>query len=360
MHTLQVSRRVLISELSASRTNKVTNLRVTVLCVDCRIVVLKDGQIAEQGTFKELLEADGVFATMWAEHVQQAPAPSGPDPSVAGYEIEVADAEAISGSGVIAESPGAATASLPPAPSVRAPSLRAPTASIHAESVAPPVPTKDDNDPISFPTSDAEVEPIPPAPVAFPTSDDKDKPAQAPAPVSFPASDDANSASSHPRPAIPGHIHSASVTFDTSTTPPRASTPDPTGSPKAEPTEGKRKRISSQNFQRMARRISLSTPRKGTGIPSIPGIANIANVLKRDGSVKGESKDKGGEAKSGEAGVQDADVVSATGSGSGLRSGGNSARNSGELSRQSDKDKEREEKKKRRRSFMQIGSGGST
>lgn len=310
-------------------------------CTDYRILVLKDGQIAEQGTFKELLEADGVFATMWAEHNQQVSAATGPDPSTTGYDVEVVDAEAISGSAVIAESPRAATASLPPAASVRAP-----TASIHAESVAPSVPTKDTNDPISFPISDAEVEHTPPAPVTFPTSDD-DKTTQAPAPVSFPTSDDANSVSSHPRPAIPGHIHGASVTFDTTTTPPRASTPDPTGSPKSEPTDGKRKRISSQNFQRIARRISLSTPRKGTGIP---GIANIANVLKRDTSLKGESKDKGGEAKSGETGAQDADVVSATGS------GGNSARNSGELSRQSDKDKEREEKKKRRRSFMQIGS----
>ena len=209
-----------------------------------RIIVLKDGQIAEQGTFKELLEADSVFATMWAEHTQQAPA-TGSASSAIGYDVEVADAEAVSGSGVIAESPRVATASLPPAASVRSPSVRAPAASIRAESTAPTA--KDNNDPVAFPTSDAEVEPTPsPAPVAFPTSDNTS--AQAPAPVSFPTSDDTHSVSSQPRPAIPGHVHGASVTFDTTTTPPRASTPDPTGTPKSEPADGKRKRISSQNF----------------------------------------------------------------------------------------------------------------
>ena len=79
----------------------------------------------------------------------------------------------------------------------------------------------------------------------------------------------------------------------------------------------------------------MSTPQKGSGIP---GIANIANVLKRDSSLKGESKDKGG----GELNAKDADVVSATGSGSGLTSGEKIARNSGEINRQGEKDKERE------------------
>ncbi|KAL4080195.1 hypothetical protein V8B97DRAFT_1930805 [Scleroderma yunnanense] len=313
-----------------------------------QIIVLRDGRVAEQGTFKELLEANGVFATMWAEHIQETSAPAGSAPSAAGYDVEVVDAEAVSGSGVMAESPRATSASLHPAESVRAPSLHAPTASIRAESIAPAVPAKDSSGPITFPTSESEVEPAPSAaPVVFPTSDETTT--QVPAPVTFPTSDDTRSISSQPRPAIPGHVQGASVTFDTTTTPPRASTPDPFGTPNSEPADGKRKRISSQNFQRVARRISLSMPRKGSGIPGIPGIANIANVLKRDSSLKGESKDR-----SGESSVKDTDVGSGTGS------GGNSARNSGEITRQSDKDKEREEKKKRRKSFMQIGSSGST
>ncbi|KAI6000744.1 hypothetical protein EDD15DRAFT_1791311 [Pisolithus albus] len=294
-----------------------------------QIIVLKDGEIVEQGAFDELVGANGVFASMWAEYVQSTSA--------------------------LADSPRPATTSLRPTDSVRAPSFRAPAASIRAESTAPIVPPKDNTVPVSFPTSGAEEDlATAPTPVAFPTSGDPSS--QTGGPVAFPVSDDARSVASQPRAAIPGHVQGASVTFDTTTTPPRSGTPDPSGTPNADATEGKRKRISSQNFQRLARRISLSTPRKGAGIP---GIANIANVLKRDSSFKADNKDKD-EAKTGESSSKDADVASATGSGSGLASGADSARNSGEISRQAEKDKEREEKKKRRRSFMQFGSGGST
>lgn len=326
-----------------------TNLGRIQECVD-QIIVLKDGGIVEQGAFDELVAANGVFASMWAEYAQSTSALAGPPP--VGYDAEAVGTE---GDGVVADSPRPATASLRPTDSVRAPSFRAPAASIRAESTAPIVPPKDNTVPVSFPTSGAEEDlATAPTPVAFPTSGDPSS--QTPGPVAFPVSDDARSVASQPRPAIPGHVQGASVTFDTTTTPPRPGTPDPSGTPNADATEGKRKRISSQNFQRLARRISLSTPRKGAGIP---GIANIANVLKRDSSFKADNKDKD-EAKTGESSSKDADVASATGSGSGLASGADSARNSGEISRQAEKDKEREEKKKRRRSFMQFGSSGST
>ena len=58
------------------------------------------------------------------------------------------------------------------------------------------------------------------------------------------------------------------VTFGISSPPSRTGTPGPED-------EGKRKRISSQNFQRLARRISLSTRRQGSMssiIPNIPGL----------------------------------------------------------------------------------------
>ncbi|KAG1716106.1 hypothetical protein ID866_1078 [Astraeus odoratus] len=311
-----------------------------------QIIVLKDGQISEHGTFKELLEANGVFASMWTERMSP---PDVSAPSAAGYDVEAAGAQAVSGSGAVADSPHAITASLRPADSVRTPSIRAPTASVRAESIAPAVPAKDADatGPISFPTSEPEDAPAP-APVAFPTSDE----GSPPAPIAFPTSDDTRSVSSQPRHPIPGHVQSNSVTFDTTSTPPRSDTPDPSGTPNAESTDGKRKRISSQNFQRIARRISLSTQRKGANIPAI---ANIANVLRRESSTKDKS-----ESKSGEPAVKDADAASGTGSGSGVASGGNSARNSGEVSRQAEKDKEREEKKKKRKSFMGIGSSGST
>ncbi|KAJ2937028.1 hypothetical protein H1R20_g54, partial [Candolleomyces eurysporus] len=67
------------------------------------ILVLKDGQIAEQGTHKELLALDGIFATMWADQVssndgisvagnslkkEQSQASFKRDGSVKGYDAE--------------------------------------------------------------------------------------------------------------------------------------------------------------------------------------------------------------------------------------------------------------------------------
>lgn len=41
------------------------------MCIfSCRILVLKDGQIVEQGGHRELLEQNGIFAKMWADQVQ--------------------------------------------------------------------------------------------------------------------------------------------------------------------------------------------------------------------------------------------------------------------------------------------------
>jgi hypothetical protein len=71
---------------------------------------------------------------------------------------------------------------------------------------------------------------------------------------------------------------------------------DPTGTSSSSPTpeaEGKTKRISSQNFQRLARRISISTTRKGMGTQGTPGIAGIADVLRQDTSFKGGDKGNG-------------------------------------------------------------------
>jgi hypothetical protein len=346
-----------------------------------QIIVLKDGQLAESGSYKELLEADGVFASMWADHLgASAPIPGSSSATasgaVEGYEI--ADAEAVSGpvdsetqsqvvgvidASAVHDSPRAFTASIRAGGSVRAPSFRAPTASVRApsirpsvsqkaESVAPSVPTKDHIVPVSFPTSGPEEEAPEPvsfpsssdaAPLAFPTSSDN-------APLAFPTtSDDSRSINS----ASQTHIRlPTAITFDTTATPPRVSTPDPTnpgsssstpGAPNPE-TEGKRKRIGSQNFQRLARRISLSTPRKGAGIQGIPGIAGIAGVLRRDSSFR---TDKDGKDKN----VEGRDSLDAVGTSSAPET----ARSSGEIgAERTDKDKEREEKKRKRKSFMEV------
>ena len=82
---------------------------------------------------------------------------------------------------------------------------------------------------------------------------------QFPGPISFPASDDTES---EPKPVEPVKPTSPGVTF-VGSPPLRTDTPDPDAEPK-------RKRISSQNFQRLARRISLTTRRQGSTSSMIP------------------------------------------------------------------------------------------
>lgn len=169
-----------------------------------------------------------------------------------------------------------------------------------------PGPIVDESEPIAFPSSD-NGKPASVAPSAnghVPSPPPKDN---APAPVSFPGvsfpgggyDDDSQRAASTdtPRAALtPG------VTFEAQSPPSesRGDTPDPEAEPK-------RKRISSQNFQRLARRISITTRRAGStgagiSMPNIPGIPGF----KRDSS--GKSKD--------DAPVTDAPVVTDSPAGS--------------------------------------------
>jgi len=103
-------------------------------------------------------------------------------------------------------------------------------------------------------------------PVAFPTSDS--------APVAFPTSTSDETASQR----APSTAQAPGITFAQGT-----STPERTGTPDPE-SETKRKRISSQNFQRLARRISVTAKRKG----SISGIPILGN-LRRDTSGSGSA-----------------------------------------------------------------------
>ena len=312
-----------------------------------RILVLKDGQLVESGPFKELVQADGPFALLWADHVGAgAPVPGSSSATASGvaeaYDFSINNAvdsqigEGSAAEAFISDSPRAVTASVrAPTVSIRAPSIK-PSTSIKADSVAPSVPTKDFPAPVSFPSAPE------PESVAFFTSPDAATPnvfpaSSPPAPIAFPKTDDSRSIDSGSQ----AHVRlPTSITFDTTATPPRVSTPDPTGATSSSPdAEGKRKRTASQNFHRLARRISLSTPKKG-----IPGIAGIAGVLRRDTSVK--SSDKG----NGENGARES--IDAIG---GSSSAPESARNSGEISAErAEKDKEREEKKRKRKSFMEV------
>lgn len=130
-----------------------------------------------------------------------------------------------------------------------------------------------------------------PAPIAFPSSEidasdaegvtnDPSDVLTSPAhivaePLTFPTTEEP---SSQPPPELVAIPHGPAVTFGENVNPPRTGTPDPESEPK-------RKRISSQNFQRLARRISLTT-RRQSSTSIIPG-------LKRDNSPRVSTESRG-------------------------------------------------------------------
>ncbi|TRM69749.1 P-loop containing nucleoside triphosphate hydrolase protein [Schizophyllum amplum] len=229
------------------------------------ILVLRNGQIVEQGNFKELISLDGIFASMWADQVASSETDhevtidikdiKSKEKEEPGYSVEqqeepqeTAHEEPATVTDVTAAEPAREpiAASHRTAPSESAYDEPAEGASV--ASAAPELPPKDaeTNAPVAFPSADEEAHSHTP----------EASTADAPAPIAFPGSDDAASQSEAPAaPSTPG------VTFDptVNTTPSRTDTPDPDAEPK-------RKRISSQNFQRIARRISISTRRGTTGI----------------------------------------------------------------------------------------------
>jgi ATP-binding cassette subfamily B (MDR/TAP) protein 6 len=205
------------------------------------ILVLKDGQIVEQGSHRELLALDGVFASMWTSQTDSAsgdPAISirSAKPEVSGYSADITET---------ATTDNDLAPEVPPKTKV----LDSPAAMAKAE------PEEDlivDQASLTFPSSEAVPEPESSSKV-------QSEPAPPVSPVvAFPVSDD-NQSISHSVPPIP-----AGVTFEATSTPPRTGTPDPDSEPK-------RKRISSQNFQRLARRMSISTRKQGS-ISLIPGL----------------------------------------------------------------------------------------
>ena len=146
--------------------------------------------------------------------------------------------------------------------------------------------------------------------VAFPTSDS--------APVAFPTSTSDESASQK----APSTTHTPGITFAQG-----VSTPERTGTPDPE-SETKRKRISSQNFQRLARRISLTTKRAG----SVSGIPILGN-LRRD-ATSGSGSTPAQESTEGDAGPK----VSSESPAPSIND--------------SDKDKGKKEKEKKKRRFI--------
>lgn len=235
----------------------------------------------EQGSHKELLARDGFFAAMWADQISASDDHAGSiatrsigdvKQELAGYSVEASEqpepareeepvaletAEDAEPSELPSEAPlEVAVEDVPPTDNtLTAEQVEQLEAATQEPEVAEPAP-------VAFPATEAEEEPVPAEPVSS-------------APLAFPTSDEVTPPPSQPQspPPTPG------VTFE-SGNPPRTGTPDPDSEPK-------RKRISSQNFQRLARRISITTRRQGSMSSIIPG-------LKRSDSPKVSSDDATG------------------------------------------------------------------
>ncbi|KAH8119171.1 hypothetical protein DFH11DRAFT_1780939 [Phellopilus nigrolimitatus] len=270
------------------------------------ILVLRDGQIVEQGSHRELLEKNGIFATMWADQIRAEEPPFDGKKEVTGYSVEQP------GKGPDVEASRAGTAAGSEFEPVSEPATQeevsVPRTAPESEAVTEVEPTnaapaetdtKDNSTAETFaavaasePAEDAPVvehapapAAAPDAPVAFPSAAPVAFPG---APISFPSSDDPEyehgqepSATSQPTPG---------VTFDESVQPPaRSGTPDPSAEPR-------RKRTASQNFQRFARRVSLVGKRQGS-VSSVPGSQVAKDDKTKDGkddsSVRGEGSARG-------------------------------------------------------------------
>ncbi|OCH90247.1 hypothetical protein OBBRIDRAFT_793486 [Obba rivulosa] len=296
------------------------------------ILVLKDGQIVEQGSHADLLARNGIFAAMWADQIQGSEdgvsshkkevtgysveteelsakvepddAVNGtviaevvntleetPDPPIdtsvpAGEDLEQVEEPVVVGAEVVEavaqDEPAEAAPGVSPAPPAAMNVTGQTDAAATGLARSPPVLIPKSAAAVTFPGFDEEAirsSPEESAPVvAFPSDD--------PAPVAFPGSPDSGSA----EPSVSERIGSPGVKFRDSETPPRTGTPDVE-------TDGRRKRtLSTQGIQRLARRISISTRRQDSGSgSSIPKLAGaMIPGLKRENTAvtKDESSSK--------------------------------------------------------------------
>ena len=256
------------------------------------ILVLKDGHIHEQGNFKELMELDGLFASMWADQVSgtddQPPSVSGTSikKKVSGYSMGVSgtiEGQAKENMQEVFEP----VEELLPTQTFSEPDSSGKLATFQGYELSASQPT-------SSPPPSAQEERVEfPAPVELPdhheVTQTTEVPVQSPtpisAPITFPISEINPPVIRRDEPVtLPAPIPAVTFGASVNTPPSRTGTPDPESEPK-------RKRISSQNFQRLARRISLTTRRQSSSSSIIPGF------IKRDQSPRVSTEDNGARAE---------------------------------------------------------------
>lgn len=268
------------------------------------IVVLKDGRIVEQGSHSDLLALNGVFAAMWADQISGSGTDEGSsspkkepitgylEPEVLpkvepenGAEVDITPHDRVEEAVAEAVAPTVSEESAPPNPSLVDVSEDATTSAEAQPLEATPVPEAAS---VAFPSSPSVELPkadTAPAAVAFPTAPEEAAPVSFPstesnAPVAFPGSPESASIREG---SVAERTTSPGVTFQDNQTTSRTGTPDPE-------TDGKRRRtLSTQGIQRLARRISVSRRQGSTS--SIPGIASIIPGLRRENTSSGLSKE---------------------------------------------------------------------
>ena len=220
----------------------------------------------EQGSHKELLALNGIFASMWADQISASDDPAlaigeSGSKEVPGYSVEKRDSAA---DGVPQQIPPEVIAEIPALEVVAPDSV--------TESPAP-VSTDTETSPVAFPSTDLGSA-IQDEAVVIPSEIGASTSA---APQDSPSTSVGNTVK------VPTQVPTSSITFGKEVdTPPRTRTPDAEAEPK-------RKRISSQNFQRLARKISITTRRTGSSssIPIISGL--MRGETPRASSVDGSA-----------------------------------------------------------------------
>jgi ATP-binding cassette subfamily B (MDR/TAP) protein 6 len=276
-----------LQELIRGRSSVSIAHRLSTISASDVILVIKDGQIAEAGSHRELLARDGMFAAMWAEQIsaedesyhphldKKASVEIETQPVVAeGYIIDVDDAPA----GDIVQEDNMVSATSPD-PDIQYEMEPNPfsdpiTTAIVADEPEPivVVPSGDDEAPVASgytaPAIPAEIEPAEPPKDEAPKAEPRAPTEEGPAPIAFPKTPDEPTPlppAEEPKPAtyeteetkpVAEETKPAGITFGTDA----AETPTPDDG-----TKGRRMRIASQNFQKLARRITLQARKSASG-----------------------------------------------------------------------------------------------